>query len=130
MCIRDSGKDAQNIQCRILKGHSDIFLGCSFAIPPFLSLIHIYFIPASKRMDNLVEHREESDRMQLLNGIWKFQYFNSIYDVQEPFFEKDYDTENFDEIQVPSVWPVSYTHLDVYKRQGWTLYICNGKSTN
>lgn len=29
------GKDAQNIQCRILKGHSDIFLGCSFAIPPF-----------------------------------------------------------------------------------------------
>ena len=61
-----------------------------------------YFIPASKRMDNLVEHREESDRMQLLNGTWKFQYFNSIYDVQEPFFEKDYDTENFDEIQVPS----------------------------
>lgn len=30
------GKDAQNIQRRILKGHSDIFLGCSFAIPPFL----------------------------------------------------------------------------------------------
>ena len=66
-----------------------------------------YFIPASKRMDNLVEHREESDRMQLLNGTWKFQYFNSIYDVQESFFEKDYDTENFDEIQVPSVWQMA-----------------------
>ena len=66
-----------------------------------------YFIPASKRMDNLVEHREESDRMQLLNGTWKFQYFNSIYDVQEPFFEKDDDTENFDEIQVPSVWQMA-----------------------
>ena len=66
-----------------------------------------YFIPASKRMDNLVEHREESDRMQLLNGTWKFQYFNSIYNVQEPFFEKDYDTENFDEIQVPSVWQMA-----------------------
>ena len=66
-----------------------------------------YFIPASKRMDNLVEHREESDRMQLLNGTWKFQYFNSLYDVQEPFFEKDYDTENFDEIQVPSVWQMA-----------------------
>ena len=66
-----------------------------------------YFIPASKRMDNLVGHREESDRMQLLNGTWKFQYFNSIYDVQEPFFEKDYDTENFDEIQVPSVWQMA-----------------------
>ncbi|WP_195257157.1 glycoside hydrolase family 2 TIM barrel-domain containing protein [Dorea longicatena] len=66
-----------------------------------------YYIPASRRMDNLVEHREESDRMQLLNGTWKFQYFNSIYDVQEPFFEKDYDTENFDEIQVPSVWQMA-----------------------
>ena len=50
-----------------------------------LSILHentmparAYYIPASKRMDNLVEHREESDRMQLLNGTWKFQYFNSI----------------------------------------------------
>ena len=66
-----------------------------------------YYVPASKRMDNLVEHREESDRMQLLNGTWKFQYYNSIYDIQESFFEKDYDTENFDEIQVPSVWQMA-----------------------
>lgn len=66
-----------------------------------------YYIPVSKRMDNLVEHREESDRMQLLNGTWKFQYFNSIYDIQDSFFEKNYDTENFDEIQVPSVWQMA-----------------------
>ena len=59
--------------------------------------------------------------MQLLNGTWKFQYFNSIYDIQDSFFEKNYDTENFDEIQVQSA--VSYTHLDVYKRQGFhSLY--------
>ncbi len=66
-----------------------------------------YYIPASGRMDNLVEHREESDRMQLLNGTWKFQYFNSIYDIQDSFFDKNYDTENFDEIQVPSVWQMA-----------------------
>lgn len=66
-----------------------------------------YYIPASRRMDNLVEHREESDRMQLLNGTWKFQYFNSIYDIKNSFFEKNYDTENFDEIQVPSVWQMA-----------------------
>ena len=47
-----------------------------------------YYIPASRRMDNLVEHREESDRMQLLNGTWKFQYFNSIYDIQDSFFRR------------------------------------------
>ena len=79
-----------------------------------LSILHentmparAYYIPASGRMDNLVEHREESDRMQLLNGTWKFQYFNSIYDIQDSFFEKNYDTENFDEIQVPSVWQMA-----------------------
>ncbi len=70
-------------------------------------LARAYYIPASRRMDNLVEHREESDRMQLLNGTWKFQYFNSIYDIQDSFFEKNYDTENFDEIQVPSVWQMA-----------------------
>ena len=66
-----------------------------------------YYIPASKRMDNLVEHREESDRMQLLNGTWKFQYFTSIYNIKDSFFEKNYDTENFDEIRVPSVWQMA-----------------------
>ena len=66
-----------------------------------------YYIPASRRMDNLVEHREESDRMQLLNGTWKFQYFNSIYDIKDSFFEKNYNTKNFDEIQVPSVWQMA-----------------------
>ena len=70
-------------------------------------LARAYYIPASRRMDNLVEHREESDRMQLLNGTWKFQYFNSIYDIQDSFFEKNYDTENFDKIQVPSVWQMA-----------------------
>ena len=69
--------------------------------------VRAYYIPASGRMDNLVERREKSDRMQLLNGTWKFQYFNSIYDIQDSFFEKNYDTENFDEIQVPSVWQMA-----------------------
>ena len=73
-----------------------------------------YYIPASRRMDNLVEHREESDRMQLLNGTWKFQYFNSIYDIQDSFFEKNYDTENFDEIQVPSVWQMAGYDMHQY----------------
>ena len=73
-----------------------------------------YYIPASKRMDDLVEHREESDRMQLLNGTWKFQYFNSIYDIQDSFFEKDYDTEHFDGIQVPSVWQMAGYDMHQY----------------
>ena len=63
-----------------------------------------YYIPASKRMDNLVEHREESDRMQLLNGIWRFSFFESIYDVGEAFYETGFDTSDFHELNVPGVW--------------------------
>ena len=62
-----------------------------------------YYMPASKRMDDLVEHRELSDRMQLLNGTWKFQYFDSIYDMKDAFYEDGYLVEGFDEIKVPSV---------------------------
>ncbi len=36
-----------------------------------------YYIPASKKIDNLIEHRENSDRMQILNGKWKFKYFGN-----------------------------------------------------
>lgn len=63
-----------------------------------------YYIPASKIMDSLVHNRDTSDRFQLLNGDWSFQYFNSIYDLKEKFFEEDYDTSTFDVIPVPSVW--------------------------
>lgn len=42
-----------------------------------------YYIPASRRMDTLVERREDSDRMQLLNGQWQFAYYASIYDLED-----------------------------------------------
>ena len=41
-----------------------------------------YYIPASVRMDQLVKHREESDRFQLLNGKWKFRFFSDTVDAQ------------------------------------------------
>ncbi len=63
-----------------------------------------YYIPASRRMDNLVEHREYSDRMQLLNGQWKFRYYNSIYDLQEHFYEEDASVAEYQSIPVPGVW--------------------------
>lgn len=63
-----------------------------------------YYIPASKVLHTLVEHREDSDRFQLLNGNWKFRYYCSIYDVQEKFYMKDYNALSFASIPVPGVW--------------------------
>jgi len=66
-----------------------------------------YYIPASTRMNNLVEHREESDRMQFLNGTWKFKYYESIYDVKETFYELGFDVSGYDDMKVPSVWQLA-----------------------
>lgn len=66
-----------------------------------------YYIPASKRQDHLAEHREYSDRFQLLNGEWDFKYFESIYDVKDTFYESSYDTSGFDRISVPGVWQMA-----------------------
>jgi len=63
-----------------------------------------YYIPASKRMDNLLENREASDRIQFLNGIWKFKYFESIYDVKEEFFKQEFDVSDYSDMRVPGVW--------------------------
>ena len=38
------------------------------------------------------------------SGEWKFQYYNSIYDVKESFYEKGYDVSGFDHVTVPGVW--------------------------
>ena len=63
-----------------------------------------YYVPASKRMDNLIEHREQSDRLQSLNGNWKFRYYKSIYDLQDEFYKTDYPVEEYDTVSVPGVW--------------------------
>ena len=66
-----------------------------------------YYIPASRRMEELVEHRERSDRIQFLNGKWRFRYFESICEVKDKFFELGYDTSGFGETEVPGVWQMA-----------------------
>lgn len=66
-------------------------------------LYRAYYIQASHDMGALVEDRFSLDRMMTLNGKWQFQYFNSIYDVQEKFYEPDYDCSSFVEVEIPGV---------------------------
>lgn len=63
-----------------------------------------YYIPASKIMHTLVERREDSDRIQMLNGTWRFRYYDSIYELQEQFYERGYDAEQFASVPVPGIW--------------------------
>lgn len=76
-----------------------------------LSMLHentmpdrAYYVPASVRMDDLVEQRERSDRIQMLNGQWKFKYYDSIYHLNEPFYESGFDAGDFKTVPVPGIW--------------------------
>jgi beta-galactosidase len=63
-----------------------------------------YFIPYPTIDETLSEERTASKRLQLLNGQWSFEYFNSIYDITEEFFAPNFDVSNFKVIPVPAVW--------------------------
>lgn len=63
-----------------------------------------YYIPAGKAYSTSLDARDHSDRVQFLNGTWKFRYYDSIYNLQDEFYSKGYDVSGFDDIPVPSVW--------------------------
>ena len=64
-----------------------------------------YYIPFSDVNTALFSYsREESHRFALLNGDWDFKFFKDVYDVEEEFFAEDFDTSQYDTIDVPSVW--------------------------
>lgn len=66
-----------------------------------------YYIPASMRMDTLVEHREDSDRLMMLGGEWRFRYYESICECTDAFYETDSDCSAYDRIQVPGTWQMA-----------------------
>lgn len=63
-----------------------------------------YYVPfssAQKASDGTPEH---SDRAVLLNGDWKFSYFEGPYELRPEMLARDYDDGKMDSIPVPSVW--------------------------
>lgn len=83
-------------------------------IPHYYENLHIlhentmpnrnYYIPAEKAYSTPLDARDHSDRVQFLNGTWKFRYYDSIYKLQDEFYSEGYDISGFDDIPVPSVW--------------------------
>lgn len=61
-----------------------------------------YYIPASTEGPYFLD-REQSDRFVLLNGIWKFCYFKSVYDLPKDFWKEGF-SGTWEETRVPSVW--------------------------
>ena len=60
---------------------------------------HCYFVPFAKGQDPF-QSRENSQRMELLNGNWGFRYYDSIIDLEDDFIHEKFENT----IPVPSNW--------------------------
>ena len=73
------------------------------------SVLHIgtepnraYYIPCEDASEAIDGFRESSSRFILLNGDWKFKYFDSVRKIALNY--EDEPCDDFDTIPVPSVW--------------------------
>ena len=48
---------------------------------------HCYFIPFAKEQNPFLG-REESKQFELLNGEWRFAYYDSVIDLEDDFLKK------------------------------------------
>jgi beta-galactosidase len=55
-----------------------------------------YYVPYDKE--------SQTEKLQLLNGTWKFKYYNNRFEVEDNFFTPNYDLSSFDDLPVPSCW--------------------------
>ncbi len=55
-----------------------------------------YYVPYDKK--------NQTEKLQLLNGTWKFKYYNNRFEVDESFIKPNYDLTGFDDLPVPSCW--------------------------
>lgn len=63
-----------------------------------------YYIPYRDEESALAGKRGKSPFYQTLNGSWKFRYYESVRDVNEAFYEADFDAGDWDNLLVPSCW--------------------------
>lgn len=63
-----------------------------------------YYIPFTKPDDAIAGPKEQSARLMMLNGQWKFKYCAEVSELCGCFIKPDFDESAFDTIPVPSVW--------------------------
>ncbi|MBZ9686746.1 DUF4981 domain-containing protein [Clostridium estertheticum] len=66
-----------------------------------------YYIPYSSEGTAFSKKRGHSPFYQNLNGTWKFQYYSSVNNVVDGFYEEATDVSSWDDLTVPSCWQVN-----------------------
>lgn len=63
-----------------------------------------YYIPYADAESAKSGKRSRSPFYRTLNGGWKFKYYNSVHNITESFYDKDFDATHWDDLLVPSCW--------------------------
>ncbi len=66
------------------------------------------------KTDNLSEDWQKLSNYQLLNGTWKFNWVEKPADRPQNFYSNDFDTSNWDDIDVPSNWQMRGYGYPIY----------------
>ena len=65
--------------------------------------------------------RENSSKFRLLNGDWKFSYYNHPAYVPDDYFAVDYDDSGWNMIPVPSNWQLHGYDIPVYTNVAYPI---------
>ncbi len=73
----------------------------------------------SKKENALSFLRTKSEEIKLLNGIWKFSYYNNPKFIPSDIYNMSYDSSNLDNIEVPSCWQLKGYGQMQYTDEGY-----------
>ncbi|MCQ2471129.1 MAG: DUF4981 domain-containing protein [Clostridia bacterium] len=69
--------------------------------------------------------KEESPYKMTLNGMWKFHWQRGIKKgLPKGFYDDDFNTDSWDDIEVPSIWQLKGYGVPVYYASTFTRAIC------
>ena len=67
--------------------------------------------------------RGRSEGFKLLNGIWKFSYYENPKFVPSNFYTEEFDTDKLDDIDVPSCWQLKGYGQMQYTDEGYPFTV-------
>ena len=75
---------------------------------------HVNTVSFSKRQNPLTDNFKESDQIQSLNGMWKFNWVKRPQDRPVDFYKPNYDISKWKKIPVPSNWELEGYGVPIY----------------
>lgn len=82
-----------------------------------------HFLAYENREKALLNQPGDSKGFKLLNGMWKFSYYENPLFVPEDFYSEDFDNSSWDSLEVPSCWQLKGYGQMQYTDEGFPFTV-------